>query len=365
MQNKPHGKQQAQIEVDTAFLYQAVAALQENESVKRIFEQMAAIEQGHARKWQEKNGGQLPQPSGRARFLAWIARRFGYEYVLPLLMQTEKGIAHSTLSAKSAQGTAASGSEWNHVAILSELSKSSGRMSGSELARLEGKHRSVGGNALRAAVLGANDGLVSNMSLIMGVAGADSSGNAIIVAGFAGLLAGSISMALGEWLSVQSSRELFQRQLSIEMDELENSPEEELRELSLIYQARGMAPEQAREMAAKMLDDKETAHHTLIREELGFDPEELGGSAWTAAFTSFALFAVGAIIPVIPYLFLTGQAAMMWSLGASTLGLFGIGAAITLFTGRGIIFSGFRQVLFGLAAAAVTFGIGKIIGVSV
>jgi VIT1/CCC1 family predicted Fe2+/Mn2+ transporter len=223
----------------------------------------------------------------------------------------------------------------------------------------------VGGNALRAAVLGANDGLVSVLSLVMGVAGAHSSNSAILVAGLAGTLAGACAMAMGEWLSVQSARELAQRQISIERDELAEAPEEEQEELSLIYQAKGLQREEADTLAAKLMEDKENVLDTLTREELGIDPEELGGSAWEAAITSFFLFFVGAISPVAPFLFLSGTPAIVISLAASGFALFVIGAAITLLTGRGVLYSGLRQLLIGMAAAGVTFGIGRLIGISV
>lgn len=214
-------------------------------------------------------------------------------------------------------------------------------------------------------VLGANDGLVSVFSLVMGVAGAGVGNRTILLTGFAGLLAGALSMALGEWLSVQSSRELYQHQLDIEREELAEVPEEEMAELALIYQAKGMPADAARQMAERLLSDDATALDTLAREELSIDPAELGGSAWEAAITSFVLFAIGAIIPVFPYLFWTGAAGIVASAIVSAIGLFIIGAAITLMTGRNTLFSGLRQVLFGLAAAAVTFGVGRLIGVNV
>ena len=231
--------------------------------------------------------------------------------------------------------------------------------------QLEGRHRSAGGNALRAAVLGANDGLVSNLSLVMGVAGATLAGKGVLIAGIAGLLAGAISMALGEWLSVQSSRELFANQIATEKEEIENSPEEEVEELTLIYEARGLSKENASLLANQLLANKDTALDTLAREELGVNPEELGGSAWEAAITSFFLFAIGAILPVAPFLFTSGMPAVYISIGLSVIGLFILGAVITLFTGRSILYSGFRMVIFGLIAAAVTFGIGRLIGVSI
>ncbi|HEY9088943.1 MAG TPA: VIT1/CCC1 transporter family protein, partial [Anaerolineaceae bacterium] len=221
-----------------------------------------------------------------------------------------------------------------------------------------------GGNALRAAVLGANDGLVSNLSLVMGVAGAALASQQILITGLAGMLAGAISMALGEWLSVQSSRELYANQIAIEREEIEAAPEEEAEELALIYESRGLEREVARSMARQIMSNREHALETLAREELGVDPEELGGSAWVAAGTSFLLFSLGAIIPVAAFFFLSGVSAIIVSIALSTLGLFLVGAATSLFTGRGLLFSGMRMVIFGLAAAAVTFGIGRLVGVS-
>jgi VIT1/CCC1 family predicted Fe2+/Mn2+ transporter len=237
-------------------------------------------------------------------------------------------------------------------------------MEGRTLARLEGRHRAVGGNALRAAVLGANDGLVSNLSLVMGLAGAEVSGQGLLLTGLAGLLAGACSMALGEWLSVQSARELATRQLAVEADEIAAVPDEEQAELALIYQAKGLSEAAANKVAAEVMADPTHALETLAREELGIDPQDLGGSAWEAAGTSFLLFALGAFIPVAPFLCLTGTPALVASLAVSTLALGGIGAAITLFTGRSAMLTGLRQVGFGLAAAALTYGIGRVLGVT-
>jgi VIT1/CCC1 family predicted Fe2+/Mn2+ transporter len=172
-------------------------------------------------------------------------------------------------------------------------------------------------------------------------------------------------MALGEWISVKSSQELYENQMAVEMEELEHNPEGEQQELALIYIAKGIQPDEANRMAAEIIGDKERAHAVLVREELGINPEELEGSAMEAAVFSFVLFAIGAILPVIPFFLLTGTKAILLSAGLSAIGLFLIGAAITLFTGKSVLYSGLRQVLFGLAAAAITFGIGRLIGVSV
>ena len=356
-----------QTEVDAAYLYEKLAANEENKDVAGIFIQMGEIEKGHATAFLNKLNlpiTQMPRPSFRARTLNTIGKIFGYDYVLGVLMDTEKTLAGSVLNAKKKEKQTITGTERNHVTILQNIIGQS-KVSGSTIARFETKHRSVGGNALRAAVLGGNDGLVSNFSLVMGVAGATNGQQGVLLAGLAGLLAGALSMALGEWISVKSSQELYENQMQIEMEELETSPENEMKELELIYRAKGIDEENARKMAQEIIKNPEHAHEVLVKEELGINAEELQGSAFEAALYSFFLFAIGAIIPVFPFMFLTGTTAIIVSTAASAVGLFVIGSAITLFTGRSIWFSGFRQVVFGLAAAAITFGIGKLIGVSV
>jgi VIT1/CCC1 family predicted Fe2+/Mn2+ transporter len=254
--------------------------------------------------------------------------------------------------------------ERSHARILQAAATGDGGLAGPALASLEGRHRRSAGNALRAAVLGANDGLVSNLSLVMGMAGAAAAETTILLAGLAGLVAGAFSMALGEWLSVNSSRELYRKQIATEAAELAQSPEEEKEELILIYQAKGLDEAQARALADRLLSQKEVALDTLVREELGIDPEELGGSAWTAAASSFCLFAVGAIFPVLAYFFFTGEAALVASLAISGAALAAIGAGTSLFTGRGLAFSALRQLVIGYGAAAITYGVGAAVGVS-
>jgi VIT1/CCC1 family predicted Fe2+/Mn2+ transporter len=199
----------------------------------------------------------------------------------------------------------------------------------------------------------------------MGIAGATSGQDEVLLAGLAGLLAGALSMALGEWISVKSSQELYENQMQLEMDELETNPEGEEKELTLIYISKGIERQMAEKMAKEVISNKEHAHEILIKEELGINSEELQGSAMEAALTSFFLFGIGAIIPLFPFFFLGGYQAIIFSTILSACGLFLIGASITLFTGKSIWFSGFRQVLFGLIAAAITFGIGHLIGVSI
>jgi len=363
-------KKQLQVEVDTAFLYDSIASIQSDVNLTRVLQSLAEIEKGHAKHMLEKvktleSNYQMPLPSSKAKFQLKVGKLFGYSSIISSLASIEKQFAVNTIKNKIELGEKLTGFEHNHLNIIEAVNNNEAlNVSGGLLSKFESRHKSVGGNALRAAVLGSNDGLVSNMSLVMGVAGAAVSNNTILLTGTAGLLAGAISMALGEWLSVQSSRELNQRQIELETEELEASPEEEKKELVLLYQAKGMSAADAQKLADKAFESPETAIDAIITEELGIDKEELGGSAWEAAIASFVLFSIGAIIPLYPFIFLDGNNAILLSIGSSVIGLFGIGAAITLLTGKSVLFSGFRQVAFGLAAAAVTYGIGSLIGVS-
>ncbi len=367
-------KSNLQAERDGAALYRTLAEIETQPPLVEVYRRLADSEDRHAAFWEQKireAGGAVPpvRVSLRARALAWMGRRFGVRFVLPTIAGQESADSAKYDAQPDARGQNMQTDEHSHARLLTTISKSrEAGMEGSAVARLEGRHRAIGGNALRAAVLGANDGLCSNMSLVMGVAGAeagmDLGGHAVLVTGLAGLLAGACSMAMGEWLSVQSSRELYQRQIAIEKEELAASPAEEAEELALIYQAKGLPEDQARTIAQAIVQDPSKALDTLSREELGIDPEELGGSALEAAVTSFALFACGAIIPVVPFMFLAGATAVISSLVVSTVALFGIGAAITLMTGRSVLYTGLRQLVFGYGAAGVTYAIGRLIGVS-
>ena len=294
----------------------------------------------------------------------WVARRFGPASVIPTIAERE-ATDQLMYDAQPEATSAMPADERSHARLLRELAHGHG-LEGGTVARIEGRHRMSGGNALRAAVLGANDGLVSNLSLTMGVAGAAGGGPAVIVAGLAGLLAGALSMAIGEWLSVQSARELYAHQIEVERAELAMVPDEEEEELALIYQAKGLSVDQARATARSIVSgDAGRALDTLAREELGIDPHALGGSAWVAAGTSFCLFALGASVPILPFLVLGGTQAVIASILVSAVALMAVGAAITIVTGAGAIRSGARQVALGLLAAAVTFGLGSLVGAAV
>jgi len=358
-----------QKEIDGAALYLTLAETEKQPQMAEVYRRLSASEEKHAALWEKKLKDlkvDFParKPTQRTRILIWLAKRFGPQFVLPTISGNEKADSMAYDGQPESEAKEFSQQERSHARMITMASASAKGLPGGSVAQLEGRHRAGGGNALRAAVLGANDGLVSILSLVMGVAGATNSNSAVLIAALAGLLAGAGSMALGEWLSVQSSRELYENQIKIEAEEIAASPEEEQEELALIYQSKGMPEDRARELASHMMADKGSILDTLAREELGIDPEELGGSAFEAAFTSFFLFAIGAIFPIFPFLFWSGSLAIYLSLAVSGVGLFIIGAAITLMTGRSILFSGSRQVLVGLAAAILTFGIGRLIGVS-
>lgn len=225
----------------------------------------------------------------------------------------------------------------------------------------EAWHRAGQSGTLRAAVFGINDGLVSNLSLVMGIAGAAADNHIIVLTGVAGLLAGSFSMAAGEWVSMKSQRELFERQIALEREELRVMPDAEEEELAQIFRNKGLGDADARRVASRLMADPEAALDTKVREELGLDPEELG-SAWGAAAYSLVAFALGALVPLVPFLLATGVTALVASLTFAFLALFLVGAAVSLLTGRSALFSGTRQVLIGAAAAAVTFAVGSLIG---
>ncbi|HSM39018.1 MAG TPA: VIT1/CCC1 transporter family protein, partial [Candidatus Limnocylindrales bacterium] len=336
-------------------------------SLADLYRRMADAEERHGGLWRERleAAGLRPgsRPSWRARVMALVARRFGPGLVVSTMAAQERAGQGMYDDQPEAAGTSLPADERSHARLLRQVTEG---VEGGTLARFEGRHRAVGGNALRAAVLGANDGLVSNFSLVMGVAGADPTGRAALIAGLAGLLAGALSMALGEWLSVQSARELYANQIAVEAEELAAFPQEERQELRLIYEAKGLSTEQADAMAARLVEgDPSVALDTMAREELGIDPDELGGSPWVAAGTSFVLFALGAIVPVIPFMFGAGLGVIAASAVLSGAALFLVGAGITVVTGQGALISGARQLGFGLAAAAITFGIGTLLGTAI
>jgi VIT1/CCC1 family predicted Fe2+/Mn2+ transporter len=355
-------------EQEGVYLYSKLAEIESDAHLAELYRRLAAVEQRHADLWKDylsRANAASPTytPSWRIRTLLWLARRLGTGAVLSTVSSMEQQAVSEYDAQPEAVNAGLPADERSHTRLFSYLlSGARGGIAGPLLAQFEGRHRSAGGNELRAAVLGASDGLTSNLSLVMGVAGATLTGHAVLIAGVAGLLAGAFSMAIGEWVSVQSARELNQHQIAIERQELQEAPKEEQEELALIYQSKGLDERTAKELAANLMQQSTMALDTLAREELGIDPKELGGSAWGAAITSFFLFAIGAIIPVFPFIFTNGFTAVVISLALSVFGLFGIGAGVSLTAGSPLWKAGARQVLLGLLAAGITFGLGKLIG---
>jgi VIT1/CCC1 family predicted Fe2+/Mn2+ transporter len=360
-----------QDEVDSAAIYGAMAAEERDSTLSEIYRRLAATEERHASFWAKRLGSEgtivdAERPSWRARLLILISRRLGPGVLLNAMTEREHAGRHDYNDQLETRGTGMPAEELAHSRLLDQVAAlAPPSVAAGSIAKLEGRHRAIGGNTLRAAVLGANDGLVSNLSLVMGVAGASVSSNNILITGLAGLLAGACSMAMGEWVSVQSARELYQRQLTTEREEIEEFPQAEQEELELLYEAKGMSDDQAKVLASKVMSNEGQALDEMARQELGIDPDDLGGSAGIAAASSFAFFTVGAIVPVAPFFFLDGTTAVVVAILASAAALFLIGAAITVMTGRSAFFSGARQLIIGLAAAGVTFALGSLIGSAV
>ena len=280
-------------ELDGAALYTAIAAAEPDPLRKDLFLQLAQAEARHAQLWRGKLaaagvGEERYVPGFRTRLLAKLAARFGPGFVMPTIAAAEFSDRNKYASQPDAH--AISAEERGHAAVLGELARAPARspVTGADVAQAERWHRGASGNNLRAAVLGANDGLVSNFCLIMGVAGAGAGNRVVLLTGLAGLVAGACSMALGEWLSVTNARELASTQIAKEAEEIEQTPQAEQNELALIYQAKGLQKADAERVAAELMSNKKAALDTLAREELGIDPQELGGNALAAAATRSA-----------------------------------------------------------------------------
>jgi VIT1/CCC1 family predicted Fe2+/Mn2+ transporter len=354
-------------EIDGAALYRALAGRSEGEQ-RQIFLELAQAEERHARHWADKLV-ELGEPEPRAedhrrsvrtRLLVWLTQRFGSRTMLPLVQRAEVADAtHYDRVADAKPSMAVD--ERIHARVVAGLSSADVR---GGIMRGERWHRGDASGSLRAAVFGVNDGLVSNLALVMGVAGADVSGSVILLTGIAGLLAGAFSMGAGEYVSVRSQRELFEREIALEAEEIEAMPEEEANELALIYRAKGLPKAEAEALAATLMQDPAHALDTMAREELGLNPAELG-SPWGVAISSFLSFAVGAIVPVLAFVFASGTGAVVAASIAAGIALFAVGAAVGLVTGRSLWRSGFRQLGIGVAAAAITYAIGRAIGTSV
>jgi len=355
-------------ERDAAALYSRLADAETGER-QEIFRELASIELKHAAHWEDKlreAGADVPAaggPSLRTRLIGTAARRLSVETVLPMIERAEKADAGTyDNDPDAAPGMAAD--ERSHARTLAHLLDRGRPDPQAQIRRRESWHRSDRSGALRAGVFGVSDGLVSNTALVMGFAGSGTSRTVTLLAGIAGLLAGSFSMAAGEYISMSSQREMYEREISLEQAELEEKPEEEHAELVLIYRAKGLSKPEAEQLADRIMADRSVALDTLAREELGLDPDELG-SPWGSAFSSLFAFAIGAFVVIIPYLAGSGTAALLTAIVLAVAALFGVGASIGALNGRGVLRSGLRQVIAGVIAGAVTFGVGRLIGAHV
>lgn len=354
-------------EIDGIAVYQMLSAAERDPERRRVFDELCAVEVRHADVWRKKlrDSGAEPRehgPSLKVRAIGLAARIFGVRSVFPIVRSLEAG-AYGAYMAQDEAAQAMAPDEREHRLTMSRLERT-GKDPSEQIMARERWHRTGGGGALRATIFGVSDGLTSNTALVMGFAGAQTSADFVLLAGLAGLIAGAFSMATGEYVSMRAQRELFERQIELERAELESVPEEEMRELSLIYQAKGLPKSEADATAARLMENPDVALNTLVREELGLDPGELG-SPWGASIGSFVAFAIGALLPVIPFFFGSASTPVIAiSAAISAVATFAVGAGVSLLTGRSMLYSGARQVGLAAAAATVTYAIGRIIGVS-
>lgn len=350
-------------ELAAAALYRELAELDEDRA--RVFGELAATEERHAEHWRKvlRTAGREPaafRRPWRSRLLGRLARLLGVDRVLPTVIRAE-GADRDRYRETPHAAAGMADDEASHGRTLALGATDS---VGAGLAMADARHRTTAGGSLRAAVFGVNDGLVSNFALIMGMAGGTSQADIVLLAGVAGLVAGAGSMAAGEWISVRSQRELYEHELETERWELQEFPEDEQHELELIYRAKGLGEADAQRVAAAIMADPAVALDTLAREELGIDPGELG-SPLKAAGSSFFAFALGALVPLAPFMVASGSGAVLTSALLSGFALAGVGAAISVLTGRPTIRSALRMVAIGGAAALITYLIGSLIGIAV
>jgi len=333
----------------SALLYRACADAEKDDARAELFRRLAGEAEAQAAIWRAQltaRGHPAPVPyvpDARTRLIMKLVGKLGPRRMRTMLAAMKvrgMGIYDLTLPGEAGHGVPRPGSGAEH------------------------RHRGLhGGGNLRAAVFGINDGLVSNASLILGVAGASPDVRVVLLTGIAGMCAGAFAMATGEYVSVRSQRELFEYQIGLERDELAQYPEAEAQELALIYAAKGLRADEASKLASRIVADPEHALDTLAREELGLNPDELG-SPWGAAVASFLSFAVGALLPLAPFMMMSGPSTLPVAIAVTALALFGVGALLSLFTGRGALRSGLRMLLLGGLAGAVTFAVGRVAGVA-
>jgi len=357
-------------ERDGAALYEGLASLEKDPDRARSFRELAEGERRHADIWRkklERAGAEIPgdRPSSRIRVLLWLARRLGTEAVLPLVVENEADDADK-YAAQQGEGEAAAlvAEENEHRRVLVGLGGGETTEARALIAGRERWHKGGGraGN-LRAAIFGMNDGLCSNLLLVLGMAGAGAASGTLLVTGAVGLLAGASSMAAGEYDSVATQRDVLTKQIEMERREIAEAPEEEAAELALLFKQKGLSAEQASRTAAQILKHPEHALDTLVREELGLDPGDLG-SPWGAALSSFGMFAAGAAVPLVPFLFTSGQSALVASTALSVAVLLSVGGALGFLSGTSLPRALVRK-LGVLGVGGLTYLAGKLVGIAV
>jgi VIT1/CCC1 family predicted Fe2+/Mn2+ transporter len=371
-------------ERDAIALYEGLAARDSHAARASVLKGLAATERRHAEAWRRKlesAGAPIPDhaPSSRVRLLLWIARVFGVKAALPWVVMGESADVQKYGRQSGETAARLLVEEQEHLETLRRLEKdgaagapaaepaaadAAGGERGPRSPAPEPWHRVGRAGSIRAAVFGINDGLVSNVALVLGVAAAGADQRTLVITGFAGLLAGAFSMAVGEFVSVASQRDLLKRQVDLEARELAEDPDEEEAELRAIFQGKGLSAAQAADMARTIMKDPRQALDTLVREELGLDPTDLG-SPYGAAGASFVMFAIGAAVPLVPFFVAAGRIATTGSAVLSGAVLAAVGGLLGVLSGTGFFRSAFRMIALAAVAAGATIAIGRLIGVSV
>ena len=355
-------------ERNAALLYRALAQTVSGDR-REAFLELADMEDQHAAHWVSKlteYGIAIPpaptQLTSDDAALVTAAKSNGITNVLEHLEEAEgadAGMYDNEPEALSSMPV----DEREHADTFRRM-RTGGSVSRAMHGEGESWHRNDRSGATRAALFGMSDGLVSNTALVMGFAGANPGGSTILFAGLAGLLAGAFSMAAGEYVSMASQRDLYAREIAKEAEELATKPEEERKELELIYRAKGIDRNTASAMAEQIMANPKMALETLAKEELGLDPDELG-SPIKAALASFIAFAIGAVVVVIPYLFGSGTAVLITAISLAGAAMLIVGGAVGYLSERGVVFSALRQFAWGAGAAIVTYAVGALIGINV
>ena len=353
-------------ELEAAGMYKILLDSEPNLARRDIFKQLFESEMKHADRWAKKlgidNSDVKPiKHTIKLLYIRFICKLFGPDKIIPWIAKLEAKEVY--LYTNDIEGRDLVPEERKHARILATLVHGS---DGVDIVRNEPGHIFVRGGGLRAGVLGLNDGLVSNFCLVMGAAGGATTlgkPELIILTGIAGLVAGAFSMGTGEYISMRTQRDIYERQIEVERAELEQWPEEEEEELSLIYMAKGIPAKEARELAAQIIKDPAVALDTMSKEELGLDPSTLG-SPWSAAMSSFVAFSGGAMVPIMPYLFGAGTGAFIFSALFSIAALLVVGGLLSSLSAKNIFWGALRMLIAGTLAAAITFGVGYAIGMA-